>query len=198
MYIHKTTHEVLEGVISKGIDWLEIPKGAVVAYYFDGNDPDGDDEVVFYNTQGFIYDRDNWYEIESFSLEYRDKWAKKVWELEVDEVLVLGGDLIDDGHTTSSHKKDLENTPFNPLDVQEGGSHYKDRGIQPVEYTEANKLNFQQGNVVKYITRHKEKNGVEDLGKVVHYALLEAYFTYGIEGSTKLKQKILKMVGESD
>ncbi|MBQ0111559.1 MAG: DUF3310 domain-containing protein [Bacteroidales bacterium] len=95
-------------------------------------------------------------------------------------------------------KLDLEYKPFNPLDVQEGGSHYKQRGIQPIEYTEANKLNFQQGNVVKYITRHKEKNGVEDLGKVVHYALLEAYFTYGIEGSTKLKQKILKMLGESN
>lgn len=92
----------------------------------------------------------------------------------------------------------LECKPFNPLDVQEGGSHYKQRGIQPIEYTEANNLNFQQGNVVKYITRHKEKNGVEDLGKVVHYALLEAFFTYGIEGSTKLKQKILKMLGESN
>ena len=38
---------------------------------------------------------------------------------------------------------------------QVGGDHYKDCGIQPVEYIHSNDLNYFEGNVIKYITRHK-------------------------------------------
>lgn len=64
---------------------------------------------------------------------------------------------------------------------QVGGSHYQDKGIQPIEYIHANKLNFDEGNVVKYITRHREKNGAEDVKKCVHYALLELNAEYGLD-----------------
>ena len=57
----------------------------------------------------------------------------------------------------------------NPLEVQTGGGHYKNKSIQPIEYIVANKLNFIEGSVVKYITRWREKNGVEDLNKIKHY-----------------------------
>lgn len=55
------------------------------------------------------------------------------------------------------------------FDRQEGGNHYKNCPIQPVEYIEANGLGFCAGNVVKYVTRYKAKNGVEDLRKARHY-----------------------------
>ena len=84
---------------------------------------------------------------------------------------------------------------YNPLVSQEGGGHYKDKGIQPIQYTMQNKLSFCEGNVVKYISRYKNKNGVEDLAKVVHYVLLAAYEEYGEEGSTELKNKVLKLLG---
>ena len=58
------------------------------------------------------------------------------------------------------------------LTKQEGGQHYKDKAIQPIVYIHANKLGFCEGNVVKYITRHKEKNGAEDIRKVIHYCEL--------------------------
>jgi hypothetical protein len=58
------------------------------------------------------------------------------------------------------------------LDKQIGGSHYKDMAIQPVEYIHKNGLGFCEGNIVKYITRWKTKNGIEDLRKVIHYAEL--------------------------
>jgi len=58
------------------------------------------------------------------------------------------------------------------LDKQEGGQHYKDKAIQPIVYIHANNLGFCEGNVVKYITRHKEKNGAEDIRKVIHYCEL--------------------------
>lgn len=54
-------------------------------------------------------------------------------------------------------------------DIQIGGGHYKERAIQPWDYIAANGLDFFQGNVVKYVTRFREKNGVQDLQKARHY-----------------------------
>lgn len=55
------------------------------------------------------------------------------------------------------------------LDIQEGGGHYKSKGIQPVEYAYRNGLGFIESNVVKYVSRWKEKNGIQDLKKARHY-----------------------------
>jgi hypothetical protein len=55
------------------------------------------------------------------------------------------------------------------LDRQVGGQHYKSLAIQPVEFIMANQMNFNEGNVVKYVTRWREKGGIEDLRKVRHY-----------------------------
>lgn len=49
-------------------------------------------------------------------------------------------------------------------------SHYKNRGIEPREYIRANDLDFNEGNIVKYITRHTQKDGVKDIIKVISYA----------------------------
>jgi hypothetical protein len=68
-----------------------------------------------------------------------------------------------------------------PSEKQIGGSHYKDCAIQPVDYIVENKLDFLEGNVVKYITRHKTKNGIEDIRKVIHYAELILEKKYGKE-----------------
>ena len=54
------------------------------------------------------------------------------------------------------------------LDVQVGSNHYKNLAIQPIEYITKNNLSFSQGNVIKYITRYKNKNGLEDLKKAKH------------------------------
>jgi hypothetical protein len=55
------------------------------------------------------------------------------------------------------------------LDKQVSGNHYKDKGIQPIVYIHANNLGFCAGNVVKYVTRYKEKNGAADIKKAIHY-----------------------------
>lgn len=57
----------------------------------------------------------------------------------------------------------------NPLATQVGGNHYKNCKIQPVEFIYANGLDFLQGNVVKYVTRFRDKNGLDDLKKARHY-----------------------------
>ena len=58
------------------------------------------------------------------------------------------------------------------LNKQVGGNHYKDMKIQPINYILENDLGFCEGNIIKYVSRYKEKNGVEDLEKVIHYAEL--------------------------
>lgn len=53
--------------------------------------------------------------------------------------------------------------------IQHGGQHYKGLTIEPWDYIAANKIGFLEGNAIKYLTRWKEKNGVEDLHKALHY-----------------------------
>ena len=67
----------------------------------------------------------------------------------------------------------------NALKKQEGGNHYKDMAIQPVEFITANNLGFLEGNVVKYICRHHAKNGAEDIKKAIHYCELLLQTKYG-------------------
>jgi len=59
-----------------------------------------------------------------------------------------------------------EETP--PESKQVGGEHYQLK-IQPLTYIEANKLTFTEGNIIKYVSRHRNKNGIEDLRKAKHY-----------------------------
>ena len=58
---------------------------------------------------------------------------------------------------------------MNPLDTQEGGTHYKDMKIQPAEFIHANNIGYFEGNVIKYVSRWRNKNGIEDLKKAKHY-----------------------------
>jgi len=56
-----------------------------------------------------------------------------------------------------------------PTMKQVGGTHYKDMPIQPGEFIRKNNLGWYEGNAIKYICRHKQKGGVEDLHKAMHY-----------------------------
>ncbi len=55
------------------------------------------------------------------------------------------------------------------LDKQEGGNHYKDMAIQPVEFIHKNGLGFIVGNIIKYVCRYQNKTGAGDLKKARHY-----------------------------
>lgn len=57
--------------------------------------------------------------------------------------------------------------------VQIGGNHYV-KEIQPWDamqswMTSMEFKGFLRGNVIKYVARYKDKNGVEDLEKAMHY-----------------------------
>lgn len=56
----------------------------------------------------------------------------------------------------------------NANDIQVGGAHYQG-AIQTWDYIHENNLNYLEGNVVKYVSRHRKKNGKQDLEKALHY-----------------------------
>jgi len=57
----------------------------------------------------------------------------------------------------------------NPYKKQIGGEHYLKYKIQPSEFVVENKLLYPEGNVIKYILRHSDKGGKEDLEKAKHF-----------------------------
>lgn len=68
---------------------------------------------------------------------------------------------------------------------QVGGNHYKDMVIEPSEFIFKNKLNWLEGNAVKYICRHKQKSGEQDIDKAIHYLQLLKEWHYGNESDSK-------------
>jgi hypothetical protein len=65
------------------------------------------------------------------------------------------------------------------MSTQIGGSHYKDMAIQPLEYSMANGLNACEHSVVKYVSRHRSKNGRQDLEKAIDMLHKLIAFEYG-------------------
>lgn len=62
-----------------------------------------------------------------------------------------------------------EDEPRTPYGKQVGGDHYEKMAIQPIDYIIANNLDFLEGSAIKYISRWRNKNGVEDLRKAKDY-----------------------------
>ncbi len=63
-------------------------------------------------------------------------------------------------------------------EIQIGGKHYNRYKIQPTEFIHKNEIPFIEGNIIKYIVRHRHKNGLEDLKKARHYIDLLIEFDY--------------------
>jgi len=67
------------------------------------------------------------------------------------------------------------NDPINP-------NYYTDMPIPPSHYNYANGIGYLEGNVIKYISRHKSKNGAEDIRKAIKYCelILELEYKVGL------------------
>ena len=74
-----------------------------------------------------------------------------------------------------------------PSQRQEGGEHY-DMPIQPTEFIFKNNIPFIEGNVIKYLCRHRSKNGAEDILKAIHY--LELILEYDYNESHILQRRL--------
>jgi hypothetical protein len=54
-------------------------------------------------------------------------------------------------------------------ETQVGGDHYKSKAIQPWDYIAGNNIGYLEGSIIKYISRHRDKGGLEDLQKAQHF-----------------------------
>lgn len=59
--------------------------------------------------------------------------------------------------------------PHTVNSIQYGGDHYKKNGIQPWDYIVENNIGYLEGSAIKYLTRWKDKGGIQDLKKAVHF-----------------------------
>ncbi len=74
------------------------------------------------------------------------------------------------GHSIAPLKNPPKNNSTSPAKAEQiGGDHYKKYAIQPIDFITANRLEWCEGNVVKYVTRWKDKGGLQDLLKARHY-----------------------------
>ena len=93
-----------------------------------------------------------------------------------DEALLLIEEMVkfDDRTEHSAYDSEFWGDMKSPVGAetrteQVGGDHYSKMTIQPIEFINANSLSYMQGNVVKYVCRYRDKNGIEDLEKAKHY-----------------------------
>ena len=83
--------------------------------------------------------------------------------------IVKNVDCVRNKECTSDRGMAVSGDTGNAWDKQVGGEHYKQYAIQPAKFALANGLDYAQSNAIKYIVRHKDKNGVQDLDKAIHY-----------------------------
>lgn len=58
-------------------------------------------------------------------------------------------------------------------------AHYARYAIEPIRFIGENKLDWFQGNIIKYVTRWDAKNGVQDIRKVRRYAQMYELYILG-------------------
>ena len=167
LYIHKKTFKCLdggipEGYIPKWIDWIKIPEEAEECYYFDGSDPDGVEELVFYTkdleaTWSDYYWSDNvksddptYQQIKNYVKEY----GQLVWKRDVSDVV---------NNTT-------DYTVSSTIDAIHHPKHYTsdDCGVEAIEITSL--LPACISNAVKYVWRcGKKDEDLQELKKALWY-----------------------------
>lgn len=78
--------------------------------------------------------------------------------------------------------------PKASLEGQVGGEHYKNLAIQPVEYCYRNNIPAIESSIIRYATRHRDKNKAQDIEKIIHYAkiLLQLEYNYTDEQIAEL------------
>lgn len=105
---------------------------------------------------------------DEFRIATMDELPPEAWDRATRELKVAGQTPLMPPTRGQEVLRDIIK-PKKAIDRQEGGSHYKNLAIQPVEYVLANQIGFCEGSVIKYVTRYSAKGGIEDLKKARHF-----------------------------
>lgn len=96
----------------------------------------------------------------------------------------VSGDALDDFYCEVFKPKDRTGELYENQKADYGedsyglSSHYSGYSISPVTFILKNDIPFAEGNVIKYIVRHRDKNGIDDLKKAIDYIRIIAHDTY--------------------
>lgn len=80
----------------------------------------------------------------------------------------------------ATHAPEKEEIPDKATEFQVGGDHYKGSTMQVFDIWDAFGLDPYEASAVKYILRHRKKNGREDIEKAIHYLQVIMEKTYGV------------------
>lgn len=76
----------------------------------------------------------------------------------------------------------MRDDPFDPpTDNATNPGHYNQYEIEPIEFLMKNGIGYAEANVIKYVCRHEQKNGAEDIAKAMTYLEFILKYKYGIE-----------------
>jgi len=166
---------------------IEIPEGAT---YYAKDASLGKSGNFFFRLRSDDFDFEAvWLESNWMQASFNVKNQDVLWQRDNNQTIASAVEssqpeelpFIDDEPSLNDQYAEIEKVRQSAWQKQEGGSHYKNLKIQPMQYALENKLDYAQANVVKYVTRHADKNGKEDLLKAIHNLELMIEFYYGDE-----------------
>ena len=135
---------------------------------------------------------------------FKEEWLRSKLEIEQAKVKHLQGLLYAKNTQNATvidklqQYKDAQNTQQPnetacSLDVQIGGNHYSKMVIQPAEYCEYNNIPALEAAVIKYVSRHQNKNGVQDLEKAKDLINMIIDMRYDCVGIANLEARLAKL-----
>lgn len=139
-----------------------------------------DNEIAAHNFLQVIKERDGLVDLLALYQKPNEKRQPNPFDTHRCPPKVKSVDCVRSKECTSDRGMAVSGDTGNAWDKQVGGDHYKQYAIQPAQFALANGLDYAQSNAIKYIVRHKDKNGVQDLDKAIHYVeLLKAHHYKG-------------------
>ena len=139
-----------------------------------------DNEIAAHNFLQVIKERDGLVDLLALYQKQNEKRQPNPFDTRRCPPIVKNVDCVRSKECTSDRGMAVSGDTGNAWDKQVGGDHYKQYAIQPAQFALANNLDYAQSNAIKYIVRHKDKNGVQDLDKAIHYVeLLKAHHYKG-------------------
>ena len=138
-------------------DYSSLPEisGLIYGQYLsDGNDAGCilEKAIICRNWNKTIVHRD----------EFMKRWNERSVAVEVKTPQQLA---LEESHTEETKPIQQE---VKATDTQIGGDHYTKLAIQPMQYSMKNGLDPLQHTIIKYVTRFRDKAGIEDLEKAKH------------------------------
>ena len=139
-----------------------------------------DNEIAAHNFLQVIKERDGLVDLLALYQKPNEKRQPNPFDTRRCPPIVKNVDCVRSKECTSDRGMAVSGDTSNAWDKQVGGDHYKRYAIQPAQFALANGLDYAQSNAIKYIVRHADKNGVQDLDKAIHYVeLLKAHHYKG-------------------